>query len=103
VVGHPDPPLPEQWPTGTAQGLRARGGITVDLLWQDRTLRHARLTTTASRRDLTIAAPGPGPAMRVIRTDARPVTAAQRLLPSGQRLIIIASPEAATYVIEPAQ
>ena len=35
-------PLPE-WPEGKACGLRARGGITVDLTWQESRLRQATL------------------------------------------------------------
>ncbi|MHC4250766.1 MAG: glycosyl hydrolase family 95 catalytic domain-containing protein [Planctomycetota bacterium] len=29
------PALPEQWPTGHAKGLRARGDFTVDMVWED--------------------------------------------------------------------
>ena len=29
------PALPKAWPTGTITGLRARGGFTVDIAWQD--------------------------------------------------------------------
>jgi len=37
------PALPEQWPTGSAHGLRARGGFMVDLAWADGRLAEATL------------------------------------------------------------
>ena len=27
--------VPRHWPTGALQGVRARGGVTVDLAWKD--------------------------------------------------------------------
>jgi len=37
------PALPTAWPNGTVRGLRARGGITVDIDWRDGRLTHTRL------------------------------------------------------------
>jgi alpha-L-fucosidase 2 len=37
------PALPSAWPTGRVTGLRARGGATVDLVWQDGQLTECKL------------------------------------------------------------
>ena len=39
------PALPPAWPAGSARGLRARGGVTVDLAWSGGKLTFARLQT----------------------------------------------------------
>jgi alpha-L-fucosidase 2 len=42
------PALPAAWPTGSVSGLRARGGITVDMSWADGQLISARIHTVKS-------------------------------------------------------
>jgi alpha-L-fucosidase 2 len=43
------PALPRAWPSGTARGLRARGGYTVDLAWSAGRLTRASLVPLRSR------------------------------------------------------
>ena len=38
--------LPKAWPAGSVTGLRARGGLLVDLAWSDQQLSRARITST---------------------------------------------------------
>jgi alpha-L-fucosidase 2 len=44
------PALPSAWPTGRVRGLRARGGVEVDIDWQNGAVRQAWLTSSRARR-----------------------------------------------------
>ncbi|WP_399552498.1 glycosyl hydrolase family 95 catalytic domain-containing protein, partial [uncultured Cellulomonas sp.] len=45
------PALPQAWPSGSVRGLRARGGVTVDLAWDGGVLTAARLVAD---RDVSV-------------------------------------------------
>lgn len=61
------PALPEAWPDGSAHGLRAHGGLTVDLGWRAGALDHAVLHTTHPG-PVTVTSPGRAPV--TLRTEA---------------------------------
>jgi alpha-L-fucosidase 2 len=46
------PALPAAWPTGQVQGLRARGGYTVDLNWNAGQLTEVSITAVRDSRSI---------------------------------------------------
>jgi alpha-L-fucosidase 2 len=56
------PTLPPAWPSGSVRGLRARGGVSVDLAWDRHALTAARLVAD---RDTTVLLRHDGVAERV--------------------------------------
>jgi alpha-L-fucosidase 2 len=42
------PALPDAWPQGLVQGLKARGNVTVEMRWQDGLLKRATLVAATS-------------------------------------------------------
>ena len=52
------PALPKAWPSGKIHGLRARGGVEVDLEWQDGRLTEAILRADVAGTHALVAPPG---------------------------------------------
>jgi alpha-L-fucosidase 2 len=48
------PALPGAWPEGHVRGLRARGGVTVDIIWKDGKLAGATLTADRDTRTVIV-------------------------------------------------
>jgi alpha-L-fucosidase 2 len=44
------PALPDAWPTGRVQGIRARGGLEIDLAWENGRATAAVLKATVDGR-----------------------------------------------------
>lgn len=51
------PALPSSWPKGALRGVRARGGVELDLEWKEGTVTSLRLRSTTDR-DMTVHANG---------------------------------------------
>jgi alpha-L-fucosidase 2 len=65
------PALPAEWNDGTVTGLRARGGVEVDVRWRDGRLIAAELVATADRVE-RIRVPA-NTSIRAIQSDGQPV------------------------------
>ncbi|MFJ4833773.1 glycoside hydrolase family 95-like protein [Streptomyces sp. NPDC088747] len=74
--------MPSAWPGGSVRGLRARGGVGVDLAWQDAVLTSARLTFTDPGPH-TLTVPTGGRLLRVTDSEGRPVAVDSTPLPGG--------------------
>ncbi len=62
------PALPEVWKNGSVKGLRARGGITIDLSWADNKLTNAVLVAD---RNINVNIEGVG---KLYLVEGRPIS-----------------------------
>ena len=76
------PALPKAWPEGRVTGLRARGGLTVDVAWQGGALTAATLKSEVSR-SVSVLMTGLRASIRL--SPGRSVTLDNRLRPSAPR------------------
>lgn len=95
------PALPPNWPSGTARGLRARGGFAVDLRWADGRLTEARVTVSRPQDELALVLPVNDSVLTPTRTDGREVVWSRKEHPESRRLISIVDIEPGTYVLTP--
>ena len=64
------PALPTAWPSGSCRGLRARGGYTVDLEWEDMQLQSARIEASTTRKCTILHGAG---VYQVVNAQGQPV------------------------------
>ncbi|MGW3233397.1 glycoside hydrolase family 95 protein [Kitasatospora sp. NPDC001095] len=81
------PALPTAWPTGRAQGLRARGGLTVDLRWDAGGLTGAAVHAPRPQ-PLDLLLPPGTPEPTITAPDGRPATTTALPSPAGLRLTV---------------
>ena len=66
------PALPPRWPAGRVSGLRARGGVEVDMAWKGGRLSECTLRATANGEHRIV--PPAGQRVVLVRSGGRPVT-----------------------------
>jgi alpha-L-fucosidase 2 len=44
------PALPREWKSGSVQGLHAKGGFQVDIVWDNRSLKESRIRSSLNKR-----------------------------------------------------
>ncbi|WP_414661337.1 glycoside hydrolase family 95 protein [Horticoccus sp. 23ND18S-11] len=88
------PALPQAWPTGSIRGIRARGGVSIDLAWRDGRLASAQLKTNFAGPQ-RLRTPGP------VDITANGQRVASRRIDAG--CVEFATAAGGTYAITPAR
>jgi alpha-L-fucosidase 2 len=65
------PALPSTWPTGSVTGLRARGGVIIDVIWRNGKLSSAILVSTTDQT-VRVRLPGEKTTREIKLTNATP-------------------------------
>jgi alpha-L-fucosidase 2 len=88
------PALPKAWPTGSFHGLRARGGVEIDLQWAQGKATEATLRS-AVRRTHTIAIP-PGQRVDSVLRNGKHVN----VKPSTDGMLLLEAEPGSTHIIQ---
>ncbi|WP_370063000.1 glycoside hydrolase family 95-like protein [Streptacidiphilus sp. MAP5-3] len=67
-------PARPHWPSGSVRGLRARGGVTVDLHWERGALTEARITTSQPDTVVAVVCPSTAGPLWFDREDGSAIT-----------------------------
>jgi alpha-L-fucosidase 2 len=85
------PALPKAWPAGEVKGLRARGGVTVDITWKDGRATEAVLRSDRTREHRVRSPKGQRISAVVLNGRKRPVPpgeTSQIRLAAGERCVV---------------
>ncbi|MBS2531641.1 hypothetical protein KGQ20_02530 [Catenulispora sp. NF23] len=96
------PAMPPEWRSGSVRGLRARGGFSVDLRWDEGRLNEARVAAGRSGGELTIVLRAEKGTVTVTWTDGGEIMWSRSDHPDGHQIIALSAVGPGEYVLVPA-